>query len=145
MIETYLGSIRTKYRILEQASEFREHRDQLRHPDYQKPQLLAASLNQVWSWDITKLLGPRLRLPPLDGRVHFLVHSWSDSYYFGFQSAILVAIRAAQFQTVTNRWGTVTAGVASSSLVVPAISFTTLEHGVPLVEAVLHNISQTFE
>ena len=55
---TYLCSIRTMYRILEQAAEVRERRDQLRHPHYQKPQLLATGPNQVWSWDITKLLGP---------------------------------------------------------------------------------------
>ena len=35
-----------------------ERRDQLRHPQYQKPELLATAPNQVWSWDITKLLGP---------------------------------------------------------------------------------------
>jgi putative transposase len=46
------------YRLLEQAGEVRERRDQLRHPNYQKPQLLATSPNQVWSWDITNLLGP---------------------------------------------------------------------------------------
>ena len=46
------------YRILGQAGEVRERRDQLRHPNYQKPQLLATGPNQVWSWDITKLLGP---------------------------------------------------------------------------------------
>lgn len=39
-------------------SEVRERRDQLCHPHYQKPQLLATAPNQVWSWDITKLLGP---------------------------------------------------------------------------------------
>ena len=55
---TYLCSVRTMYRILEQAGEVRERRDQLRHPHYQKPQLLATGPNQVWSWDITKLLGP---------------------------------------------------------------------------------------
>jgi putative transposase len=55
---TYLCSVRTMYRILEQAGEIRERRDQLRHPHYQKPQLLATGCNQVWSWDITKLLGP---------------------------------------------------------------------------------------
>lgn len=55
---TYLCSLRTMYRILDQASEVRERRDQLRHPHYQKPQLLATEPNQVWSWDITKLLGP---------------------------------------------------------------------------------------
>jgi len=55
---TYLCSVRTMYRILEQAGEVRERRAQLRHPKYQKPPLLATGSNQVWSWDITKLLGP---------------------------------------------------------------------------------------
>ena len=36
----------------------RERRNQLRHPAYQKPELLATGPNQVWSWDITKLRGP---------------------------------------------------------------------------------------
>lgn len=55
---TYLCSLRTMYRILEDSGEVRERRDQLRHPNYQKPQLLATAPNQVWSWEITKLLGP---------------------------------------------------------------------------------------
>src|SRR5438105_202337 len=55
---TYRCSIRTMYRILEENGEVRERRDQLRHPQYQKPELLATGANQVWSWDITKLLGP---------------------------------------------------------------------------------------
>jgi len=54
----YLGSLRTMYRILEETQEVRERRNQLRHPQYQKPELLATGPNQVWSWDITKLLGP---------------------------------------------------------------------------------------
>jgi putative transposase len=54
----YLCSVRTMYRILEQESELRERRNQLRHPAYVKPELLATAPNQVWSWDITKLLGP---------------------------------------------------------------------------------------
>ena len=55
---TYHCSIRTMYRILEEHSETRERRRQLRHPVYQKPELLAEGPNQVWSWDITKLMGP---------------------------------------------------------------------------------------
>lgn len=55
---TYLCSVRTMYRILSDKEEVRERRDQLRHPQYQKPELLAERPNQVWSWDITKLLGP---------------------------------------------------------------------------------------
>jgi putative transposase len=55
----YHCSIRTMYRILRENDEVRERRDQLRHPKYKKPELLATAPNQVWSWDITKLLGPR--------------------------------------------------------------------------------------
>jgi len=54
----YLCSIRTMYRILEAEGEVRERRNQLRHPHYQKPELIATEPNQVWSWDITKLKGP---------------------------------------------------------------------------------------
>ena len=54
----YLCSIRTMYRILAEHDEVRERRRQLRRPVYQKPELLAESPNQVWSWDITKLMGP---------------------------------------------------------------------------------------
>jgi putative transposase len=43
------------YRILAEEGEVRERRDQLRHPHYRKPELLATAPNQVWSWDITKL------------------------------------------------------------------------------------------
>ena len=54
----YLCSERTFYRVLAENAEVRERRNQLRHPLYQKPELLATAPNQVWSWDITKLLGP---------------------------------------------------------------------------------------
>ena len=56
--QRFLCSQRTMYRILEENHEVRERRDQLRHPRYPAPELLAAAPNQVWSWDITKLLGP---------------------------------------------------------------------------------------
>ena len=54
----YLCSTRTLYRVLEQDGATRERRDQLVHPPYQKPELLATAPNQLWSWDITKLRGP---------------------------------------------------------------------------------------
>ena len=54
----YHCSIRTMYRLLQQRGESRERRDQLIHPPYKKPELLATAPNQLWSWDITKLLGP---------------------------------------------------------------------------------------
>jgi putative transposase len=56
--QTYLGSVRTMYRVLADAHEVRERRDQARHPAYTKPELVATAPNQVWSWDITKLKGP---------------------------------------------------------------------------------------
>ena len=63
--QTYLCSPRTMYRVLAEADEVRERRDQVRHPAYYgrapaivKPELVATAPNQVWSWDITKLKGP---------------------------------------------------------------------------------------
>ena len=55
---TYLASERTIYRLLAANAEVRERRDQLRHPAYAKPELLAAGPNELWSWDISKLKGP---------------------------------------------------------------------------------------
>ena len=46
------------YRVLDENGQVRERRDELRHPHYSKPELLATAPNQVWSWDITKLMGP---------------------------------------------------------------------------------------
>ena len=54
----YFCSVSTMYRILRAECGVRERRDQLRHPVYSKPELLAIKPNEVWSWDITKLLGP---------------------------------------------------------------------------------------
>jgi putative transposase len=55
----YLCSERTMYRILAANQEVRERRDQLRHQNHPRPELLATSPNELWSWDITKLLGPQ--------------------------------------------------------------------------------------
>ena len=54
----YLCSPRTMYRLLDAAGEVKERRDQVRRPHYAAPELLATRPNEVWSWDITKLLGP---------------------------------------------------------------------------------------
>jgi putative transposase len=54
----YLCSPRTMYRFLDAAHEIKERRDQVRRPHYTAPELLATRPNEVWSWDITKLLGP---------------------------------------------------------------------------------------
>ena len=54
----YLCSERTMYRILAANSEVRERRNQLRHMNHARPELLATRPNELWSWDITKLKGP---------------------------------------------------------------------------------------
>ena len=54
----YLASVPTMYRILRSVDEVRERRRQATHPAYLKPELMADGPNLVWSWDITKLLGP---------------------------------------------------------------------------------------
>jgi putative transposase len=55
----YLASERTMYRLLAaHHGGVRERRDQLTHPPYAAPELLAERPNEVYSWDITKLLGP---------------------------------------------------------------------------------------
>lgn len=56
--DRYLCSVRTMYRILDDRKELKERRNQLRHPEYTKPELLATRPNEVWSWDITKVKGP---------------------------------------------------------------------------------------
>ncbi len=54
----HLCSIRSMYRILADNREVRERRNQLRHPHYTKPEIIARRPNEAWSWDITKLKGP---------------------------------------------------------------------------------------
>jgi putative transposase len=54
----YLASIPTMYRVLRSVDEVRERRRVAMHPSYVKPELMAGRPNSVWSWDITKLLGP---------------------------------------------------------------------------------------
>jgi hypothetical protein len=56
---TYLASQSTMYRLLAANGEVRERRDQLRRPNYAKPELLATKPNELWSWDITKLFAPQ--------------------------------------------------------------------------------------
>jgi len=54
----YVASVSTMYRVLRAHDEVRERRRQAVHPAAKKPELIATRPNEVWSWDITKLLGP---------------------------------------------------------------------------------------
>jgi putative transposase len=56
---TYLASVSTYYRLLRATGEVRERRRQAIHPSRVRPELVARGPNVVWSWDITKLKGPR--------------------------------------------------------------------------------------
>jgi len=47
------------YRIARDAGQSRERRAQATHPPRVRPELVARGPNQVWSWDITALKGPR--------------------------------------------------------------------------------------
>ena len=55
----YLCAERTMYRILAANQPVRERRNQRSHPCYTKPALVATGPNQTWSWDITRLRGPK--------------------------------------------------------------------------------------
>lgn len=55
----YFCSIRTMYRLLAASGEATERRRTVHHPVYAKPELIAEAPNRVWTWDITKLKGPR--------------------------------------------------------------------------------------
>lgn len=55
----YVASISSMYRILRDHEEVPgDRRRHATHPARVKPELVATQPNQVWSWDISKLLGP---------------------------------------------------------------------------------------
>ena len=56
---TYPASVSTYYRLLRPGGETRERRRQASHPPRVRPELVARKPLVVWSWDITKLKGPR--------------------------------------------------------------------------------------
>ena len=89
---TYLCSTRTMYRILDVAQEVRERRDQARHPVYAKPELVATTPNQIWSWDITKLKGP---IPYLYYSLYVILDLFSR-YVVGWMVAVHENARLAQ-------------------------------------------------
>lgn len=54
----YYRLSRTMYRLLANQGESPERRSQHNDRDAVKPELIAVHPNEVWSWDITKLLWP---------------------------------------------------------------------------------------
>jgi len=55
----YICHWRTMYRLLEAEGQTTERRQRERRQAPARPMLVARRPNQIWSWDITKLLGPR--------------------------------------------------------------------------------------
>ena len=90
--QTYLCSPRTMYRVLAEADEVRERRDQVRHPAYVKPELVATAPNQVWSWDITKLKGP---VPSLYYSLYVILDLFSR-YVVGWMVAVTESAHLAE-------------------------------------------------
>ena len=56
--DTYLCSISTMYRVLNENQQVKDRRRQARHPARAIPELIATGPGPVYSWDITKLAGP---------------------------------------------------------------------------------------
>ena len=57
----YVCSIRQMYRILAENDLVGERRRGHRRTSHTKPRVHATGPNQVWTWDISRLAGPRLR------------------------------------------------------------------------------------
>ena len=55
----YLCSESTMYRLLRHRGETGDRRRHSTHPAKVKPELVARAPNEVWSWDITKIHGPK--------------------------------------------------------------------------------------
>ena len=66
---------RTHDRVLASEVPVQERRAQRTHP-VKKPELMATAPNQVWSWDITRLLGPKKY-----GAITTSTSSWTSTGY----------------------------------------------------------------
>ena len=104
----YICSESTMYRLL--AAEHggvRERRNQLTHPGYAKPELLAEGPNELWSWDISKLKGPAkwtyyYLYAILDVFSRYVV-AWTVQHRESGQVAQALIAQAAEQQNITPR------------------------------------------
>jgi len=104
----YLASVRTMYRLLQaKHGGVRERRDQLTHPAYAKPELLAEAPNELWSWDVSKLKGPAkwtyfYLYVILDVFSRYVV-AWTVQYRENGQLARALIEQATEQQQITPR------------------------------------------
>jgi len=108
----YLCSPATMYRLLRRQGEVHERRRQATHPATVKPELCAPAPNRVWSWDITKLLGPQ---------------AWT--YYYGY---VILDI----YSRYVVGW--LVAARESASLAEQLIADSCAAHGIPRHTLTLH-------
>ncbi len=85
----------------------RERRDQLTHPAYAKPELLAERPNELWSWDVSKLKGPAkwtwfYLYVILDVFSRYIV-GWTVQYRENAQLAKALIEQAAEQQQITPK------------------------------------------
>jgi putative transposase len=105
---TYLCSPRTMYRILAtHHGGVRDRRNQLTHPPYAAPELLAQRPNELWSWDISKLKGPAkwtcfYLYVILDVFSRFIV-AWTVAYRETAQLAKALIEQATEQQHITPK------------------------------------------
>jgi putative transposase len=105
---SYLCSTRTMYRILAaKHGGVRERRDQLTHPGYAKPELLAERPNELWSWDVSKLKGPAkwtwfYLYAILDVFSRYVV-AWTVQYRENAQIATALIEQATEQQQITPK------------------------------------------
>jgi putative transposase len=105
---TYLCSTRTMYRILAaHHGGVRERRNQLTHPSYAKPELLAERPNELWSWDVSKLKGPAkwtwfYLYVILDIFSRYIV-AWTVQYRENAQLAMALIEQAVEQQQITPK------------------------------------------
>jgi putative transposase len=105
---TYLCSPRTMYRILAaHHNSVRERRNQLTHPSYAKPELLAERPNELWSWDVSKLKGPAkwtwfYLYVILDVFSRYIV-GWTVQFRENAQLAATLIEQAAEQQQITPK------------------------------------------
>jgi putative transposase len=105
---TYLCSTRTMYRILAgHHGSVRDRRNQLTHPPYNAPELLAERPNELWSWDVSKLKGPAkwtyyYLYVILDAFSRYIV-GWTVQYRENGQIARDLIEQAADQQQITPK------------------------------------------
>jgi putative transposase len=104
----YLCSTRTMYRVLAAAhGPVTDRRNQLTHPEYARPELLAEAPNELWTWDISKLKGPVrgtwfYLYVVLDAFSRYIV-GWTVAQHENAQVAIALIEQATEQQRITPK------------------------------------------